>query len=32
MIVIDKNSKLSEYIKYDSTLGRDQNIGMGVES
>lgn len=25
-IIIDKNSKLTEYIKYDSALGREQNI------
>lgn len=31
-IIIDKNSKLTEYIKYDSALGREQNITMGKES
>ena len=28
----DKNVKLSEFLKYDTTLGRDQNIELGKES
>ena len=28
----DKNVKLVEYLKYDTTLGRDQNIELGKES
>jgi len=28
----DKNVKLCEYLKSDTTLGRDQNIGLGKES
>jgi hypothetical protein len=31
-IVIDRNSRLVDYIRYDSTLGREQNITMGKES
>ena len=31
-IVIDPSKKLTEYIKYDPALGRDQHIGMGKES
>ena len=32
MMVMDKNTKLADFIKFDSTLGREQNIGMGKES
>ena len=29
---LNKNFSLVEYIKYDTTLGREQNIGLGKES
>lgn len=31
-VIIDKNSKLVDFIRFDSTLGREQNIQMGKES
>ena len=31
-ILSDQNSKLSAYIKYDTTLGREQNIEFSKES
>ena len=31
-VIINKNGKLVEYIKHDTTLGREQNIGRGQES
>ena len=30
-MVINANSKLADYIKHDTALGRDQNINMGKE-
>lgn len=31
-IAYDKNVQLIEYLKYDTTLGRDQNVELGKES
>lgn len=31
-VIIDKNKKLADYIKFDAQLGRDQMMSMGKES
>ena len=31
-IMTDKNFKLTEYIQYDTNLGREQNIELGKDS
>ena len=30
--MVDKNFKLTEYIQYDTNLGREQNIELGKDS
>ena len=32
MVSFDKNTKLTDYLKNDTTLGRDQQIGVGQAS